>query len=168
MIYNEEFETMPREALESIQLRRLQATVSRVYNTVPFYRRRFEEAGVRPEDIRTLADLRRLPFTYKTDLRDNYPFGLFAVPMDNVVRIHASSGTTGKPTVVGYTRARHRDLGRADGAHPGGGRRAARTTSSTTPTATGSSPAGWACTTGPRSSAPRSSRSRAATPSARS
>jgi phenylacetate-CoA ligase len=103
MIYNEEFETMPREALESIQLRRLQATVSRVYNTVPFYRRRFEEAGVRPEDVRTLADLQRLPFTYKTDLRDNYPFGMFAVPMDNVTRIHASSGTTGKPTVVGYT-----------------------------------------------------------------
>ncbi|MCU0601594.1 MAG: phenylacetate--CoA ligase [Desulfobacterales bacterium] len=103
MIFNEEFETMPREALEEIQLRRLQATVARVYNTVPFYRRRFDEAGVAPGDIRSLADLQKLPFTYKTDLRDNYPYGMFAVPMDNVTRIHASSGTTGKPTVVGYT-----------------------------------------------------------------
>lgn len=103
MIYNEEFETMPREALESIQLRRLQATMARVYNTVPFYRQRFDQVGVKPEHIRTLGDLRKLPFTYKDDLRDNYPFGMFAVPMDNVVRIHASSGTTGKPTVVGYT-----------------------------------------------------------------
>jgi phenylacetate-CoA ligase len=103
MIYNEEFETMPREALEAIQSRRLQATVARVYNTVPFYRKRFDERGLKPEHIRTLDDLRRLPFTYKDDLRDNYPFSMFAVPMDNVVRIHASSGTTGKPTVVGYT-----------------------------------------------------------------
>ncbi len=103
MIFNEEFETLPREALEAIQLRRLQAAVARVYNTVPFYRRRFDEAGVTPDDIRTLADLQKLPFTYKTDLRDNYPYGMFAVPMDNVTRIHASSGTTGKPTVVGYT-----------------------------------------------------------------
>jgi phenylacetate-CoA ligase len=103
MIFNEEFETMPREALEAIQLRRLQATAARVYNTVPFYRRRFEEAGVSPDSIRTLADLQRLPFTTKADLRDNYPFGMFAVPMDSVTRIHASSGTTGKPTVVGYT-----------------------------------------------------------------
>jgi phenylacetate-CoA ligase len=103
MIYNEEFETMPREALESIQLRRLQATVARVYNATPFYRRRFDEAGVAPADIRSLSDLQKLPFTTKADLRDNYPFGMFAVPMDNVTRIHASSGTTGKPTVVGYT-----------------------------------------------------------------
>jgi phenylacetate-CoA ligase len=102
-MFNEEFETMPREALESIQLRRLQATVARVYNAVPFYRRRFDEAGVAPADIRTLADLRKLPFTYKADLRDNYPYGMFAVPMELVTRIHASSGTTGKPTVVGYT-----------------------------------------------------------------
>ena len=103
MIFNEEFETMPREALEAIQLRRLQATVARVYHTVPFYRRRFEEAGVGPDSIRSLADLERLPFTTKADLRDNYPFGMFAVPRSQVVRIHASSGTTGKPTVVGYT-----------------------------------------------------------------
>ncbi|GLI34021.1 phenylacetate--CoA ligase family protein [Desulforhabdus amnigena] len=103
MIYNIEFETLPREALEAIQLRRLQATIERVYATVPFYRKKFQEAGVTPSDIKTLNDLQRLPFTYKQDLRDNYPFGMFAVPMDNVVRIHASSGTTGKPTVVGYT-----------------------------------------------------------------
>lgn len=103
MIYNMEFETLPREALEAIQLRRLRQTVERVYATVPFYRKQFDKAGVKPDDIRTLDDLRRLPFTTKQDLRDNYPFGLFAVPMENVVRIHASSGTTGKPTVVGYT-----------------------------------------------------------------
>jgi phenylacetate-CoA ligase len=103
MIYNEEYETMPREALEAIQLRRLQTTVARVYNTVPFYKKRFDEVGIKVDDVGSLADLRRLPFTYKDDLRDNYPFGMFTVPMDDVVRIHASSGTTGKPTVVGYT-----------------------------------------------------------------
>jgi phenylacetate-CoA ligase len=103
MIHDIEFETMPREALEAIQLRRLQATLQRVYATVPFYRKRFDEAGFKPADMKSLDDLRRVPFTTKQDLRDNYPFGLFAVPMDNVVRIHASSGTTGKPTVVGYT-----------------------------------------------------------------
>jgi phenylacetate-CoA ligase len=103
MIYNVEFETLPREALEAIQLRRLQATLERVYAVVPFYRSKFQEAGITPADVQTLEDLQRVPFTSKQDLRDNYPFGLFAVPMDNVVRIHASSGTTGKPTVVGYT-----------------------------------------------------------------
>jgi len=103
MIFNEEFETLPRDALEAIQQRRLRALVDRVYALVPAYRQKFEAAGVRPGDIRTLDDLRRLPFTTKQDLRDNYPFGMFAVPMEQVVRIHASSGTTGKPTVVGYT-----------------------------------------------------------------
>jgi phenylacetate-CoA ligase len=103
MIYNEEYETMPREALEAIQLRRLQETVARVYNTVPFYKKRFDEVGVKVDAVSSLDDLRRLPFTYKDNLRDNYPFGMFTVPMDDVVRIHASSGTTGKPTVVGYT-----------------------------------------------------------------
>jgi len=103
MIYNDEYETMPREALEAIQLRRLQTTVARVYNTVPFYRKRFDTIGVKPGDVRSLDDLQKLPFTYKDDLRANYPFGMFTVPMDSVVRIHASSGTTGQPTVVGYT-----------------------------------------------------------------
>ncbi|MEE9526731.1 MAG: phenylacetate--CoA ligase, partial [Syntrophobacteria bacterium] len=103
MIYNEEYETMPRAALEAIQLKRLQTTVARVYNTVPFYKKRFDEVGVKVDDVSSLDDLRRLPFTYKDNLRDSYPFGMFMVPMDDVVRIHVSSGTTGKPTVVGYT-----------------------------------------------------------------
>jgi phenylacetate-CoA ligase len=104
MIYDIDFETMPREAIESIQLRRLQATLSHVYATVPFYRHKFKETGITPNDIKSLADLQRLPFTTKQDLRDNYPYGMFAVPMNNVIRIHASSGTTGQPTVVGYTK----------------------------------------------------------------
>jgi phenylacetate-CoA ligase len=104
MIYNMEFETLPREAIEAVQLKRLQAVVERVYATVPFYRNKFREAGVLPENIKKLDDIKRLPFLTKQDLRDNYPYGLFAVPMDQVVRIHASSGTTGKPTVVGYTK----------------------------------------------------------------
>lgn len=107
MIRDVEHETMPREDLETLQLKRLQAVVERVYHLVPFYRRRMDELGVKPEHIRTLEDIRLLPFTAKQDLRDNYPFGMFAAPMDQVVRIHASSGTTGKPTPVGYTQ---RDL----------------------------------------------------------
>jgi len=94
---------IPREELRKIQLERLKETVQRVYHLVPFYRKKFDEAGVKPEDIKSLDDLHKLPFTTKQDLRDNYPFGLFAVPMEQVVRIHSSSGTTGKPTVVGYT-----------------------------------------------------------------
>jgi phenylacetate-CoA ligase len=89
--------------LESIQLRRLKHLVARVYRTVEPYRRKMDAAGVKPDDIQSLADLAKLPFTVKDDLRDNYPFGLFTVPLDEVVRVHASSGTTGKPTVVGYT-----------------------------------------------------------------
>jgi phenylacetate-CoA ligase len=104
MIYNEEFETLPREVLESLQLKRLQQVVQRVYHTVGFYKTALDEAGVKPDDIKSLADLSRLPFTTKQDLRDNYPFGLFAVPMSSVVRLHASSGTTGRSTVVGYTK----------------------------------------------------------------
>lgn len=103
MIWSKE-ETLPREELEAIQLERLKETVTRVYSKVPAYKKKMDEAGVRPEDIRTLADLSRLPFVTKQDMRDNYPFGLFAVPREELVRIHASSGTTGKPTVVGYTR----------------------------------------------------------------
>jgi len=95
---------MAPEEREKIQLEGLQALLSRVYENVPFYRKRLDEAGVRPGDLQDLEDLKKLPFTLKTDLRDNYPFGLFAAPMEEIVRIHASSGTTGKPTVVGYTR----------------------------------------------------------------
>lgn len=101
--WEEEIETLPRVGLESIQLRRLKHLVARVYRTVEPYRRKMDAAGVKPDDIQTLADLAKLPFTVKDDLRDNYPFGLFTVPLDEVVRVHASSGTTGKPTVVGYT-----------------------------------------------------------------
>jgi len=104
MIWDEEFETLPREALEALQLKRLTATVERVYATVPFYRKQFEACGVKPGDLKSLKDLARFPFTTKIDLRDNYPFSLFSAPLEQVVRIHASSGTTGKPTVVGYTR----------------------------------------------------------------
>lgn len=104
MIFSEEMETLPREALEALQLKRLQQTVSRVYHTVDFYKKSFDKAGIKPDEINSLADLEKLPFTTKTDLRDNYPFGLFSVPMSQIIRIHASSGTTGKPTVVGYTK----------------------------------------------------------------
>ncbi len=90
--------------LEALQLKRLKQVVQRVYHTVGFYRRVFDEASVTPDDIKTLDDLKRFPFTSKQDLRDNYPFGMFAVPMSSVVRLHASSGTTGRSTVVGYTK----------------------------------------------------------------
>jgi phenylacetate-CoA ligase len=105
MIWNVQAETMPRPDLASLQLARLQDLIRRVAERVPFYRQELDRAGVRPEQIRRLDDIRRLPFTRKADLRDHYPFGLFAVPLDQVARLHASSGTTGKPTVVGYTRA---------------------------------------------------------------
>jgi phenylacetate-CoA ligase len=104
MIYNEEFETLPREVLESLQLKRLQQVSQRVYHTVGFYRKSFDKAGINPDDIKSLSDIRKLPFTTKQDLRDNYPFGLFAVPMSSIVRLHASSGTTGRAIVVGYTK----------------------------------------------------------------
>ena len=103
MIWSKE-ETLSRAEMESLQLARLQETVQRVYEKVPYYRAKMDEKGVKPQDIKTLADLSKLPFTTKQDMRDTYPFGLFAVPKDELVRIHASSGTTGKPTVVGYTR----------------------------------------------------------------
>jgi phenylacetate-CoA ligase len=96
---------MPREQLKGLQLERLQKTLERVYHNVPFYRQKLQEAGFEPGDLQSLDDLQKLPFTTKQDLRDNYPFGMFAVPMSEIVRVHASSGTTGKPTVVGYTRS---------------------------------------------------------------
>jgi phenylacetate-CoA ligase len=104
MIYNEEFETLPREALEALQLKRLRQVVERVYHTVGHYKKAYDRAGVGPDNLKTLADLQRFPFTTKQDLRDNYPFGLFAAPMSSIVRLHASSGTTGRSTVVGYTK----------------------------------------------------------------
>ena len=103
-IWNPEYECMDRESLHEVQLRRLQMTVSWVWERVPYYRAQLEERGVRPRDIKSLADVRRLPFTDKSALRDTYPFGMFAVPLDEIVRLHSSSGTTGKPIVVGYTR----------------------------------------------------------------
>lgn len=96
-------ERASRDEITALQLRRLQDTLSRVYEHVPHYRQAFDAKGVHPSDLKSLADLAKFPFTTKKDLRDNYPFGLFAVPKDQVSRIHASSGTTGKPTVVGYT-----------------------------------------------------------------
>jgi phenylacetate-CoA ligase len=97
-------ETMPRSELRALQLSRLKTTVERAYNKIPHYKKKFDAAKVKPSDLKSLADLARLPFTVKSDLRDNYPFGLFAVPREQVLRLHASSGTTGKPTVVGYTK----------------------------------------------------------------
>ena len=103
MLFNIKQETLPREDLEALQLRRLRDLCNRVYANVPFYRKRFDEIGITPADIKTLADLRLLPFTEKQDMRNHYPYGLFAVPRENIVRLHASSGTTGKAVVVGYT-----------------------------------------------------------------
>ena len=101
--WDKEIETAPRYQMEALPSYRLSATVKRVYENVPHYRAKMDEAGIKPEDIKSLADLSKLPFTYKQDLRDTYPYGLFAVPAEEVVRIHASSGTTGKQIVVGYT-----------------------------------------------------------------
>ncbi len=104
MIWSKD-ETLPRLELEKLQTQRLKETVARVYGVVPFYQQKFKEIGIVPEDIKSIKDISKLPFTKKQDLRDNYPFGMFAVKQDAVVRIHSSSGTTGKPTVVGYTKS---------------------------------------------------------------
>jgi len=103
-IWNRHFECMDRNGIKHVQSDKLRETVERVYFNVPYYRNKMQEAGIGPESIQTIDDIVKLPFTTKSDLRDNYPFGLFAVPMSEIVRVHASSGTTGKPTVVGYTR----------------------------------------------------------------
>ncbi len=103
-IWDPLYECMPREDLEQLQLERMQATLNRVYKSVTCYKKKFDEAGINPEEIRSFEDLAKLPFTTKEDLRLNYPYGMFAVPLREVVRIHSSSGTTGKPTVVGYTK----------------------------------------------------------------
>jgi phenylacetate-CoA ligase len=100
----EPIETASRDEITALQLTRLRTTLQRAYDNVPHYRKAFDAKGVRPNDLKSLADLSKFPFTVKTDLRDNYPFGMFAVPRTQVARIHASSGTTGKPTVVGYTK----------------------------------------------------------------
>ena len=104
MIFDVDNETLPREKLKALQLSRLQAMVARCYETVKFYREAMDELEIKPHHIQTLADVRLLPFTKKEQLRDNYPYGMFAVPPDQVARLHASSGTSGKPVVVGYTR----------------------------------------------------------------
>ncbi len=101
----EAIETASRDELQAVQLQRMQWSLQHAYDNVPFYRQSFDAAGVHPTDLKSLEDLASFPFTQKQDLRDNYPFGMYAVPMDEIVRIHASSGTTGKPTVVGYTQA---------------------------------------------------------------
>lgn len=108
MYWNPKYELMPREELEELQLERLKAMVENIYHNVPFYRHAFQKVGMEPGDVTSLSDLKYLPFTTKQDLRDNYPYGMFTVPLSEIVRVHASSGTTGKPTVVGYTR---KDLG---------------------------------------------------------
>jgi phenylacetate-CoA ligase len=100
----EPIERASRDELQALQLERLQRTLRHAYANVAHYRRAFDEAGVHPDDLKSLSDLAKFPFTTKKTLRDNYPFGLFAVPREQVVRVHASSGTTGKPTVVGYTK----------------------------------------------------------------
>lgn len=104
MLYNEEFETLPREALKALQLKRLQQVLKRVYHTVGHYKKALDAAKISPDGIRSLGDLSKLPFITRQDLRNNYPFGLFAVPMSNVVRLHASSGTSGRSSVFGYTK----------------------------------------------------------------
>ena len=104
MIWNETIECMGREEMKAVQGERLRETVARIYHNTPGYRQKMQDKGLVPNDIRSIDDITKLPFTTKADLRDNYPFGMFTVPMSEIVRIHASSGTTGKPTVVGYTR----------------------------------------------------------------
>jgi len=176
-MFQPELETMSRDALEGLQLARLRTQLARVYVNVPLYRRKFDEAGFRPEQLESLADLARVPFTVKNDLREAYPFDMFAVPLRDIVRVHSSSGTTGQVSVVGYTRGdveRWSDLmartlacaGRglrgAGGGGPGrptGGRARARapagppTTGCRSPTGTGCSPAASAPTTAPSASA---------------
>jgi phenylacetate-CoA ligase len=102
--WNQTFECMPREEMAGVQNERLANTVKRIFHNVPFYRKKMQDKGLEPGDIKTIDDLKKLPFSYKQDLRDTYPYGLFAAPMSEIIRLHASSGTTGKQIVVGYTR----------------------------------------------------------------
>lgn len=103
MIFNKEIETLERSEMDTLQLSRLQETVERVYQNVEFYKKKFDELHLKPNDIKSIEDIKKLPFTVKSDLRDHYPYGLFATPMEDIIRLHASSGTSGKPTVVAYT-----------------------------------------------------------------
>ena len=144
-------ERMSVDELRALQLQRLQWTLRHAYDNVPFYRRGFDAHGVHPDDCRDLADLAKFPPTTKADLRENYPFGMFAVPLAQVRRIHASSGTTGRPTVVGYT---ERDIETwatvmARSIRAAGG----RVIGCTWRTATACLPVGWARTTAPSGSA---------------
>jgi hypothetical protein len=148
-------ETMPRADLAALQLQRLKKSLAHAYK-VPHIRRKFQAAGVTPDTLTSLAEIAHFPFTEKSDLRDTYPFGMFAVPREQVLRIHASSGTTGKPTVVGYTRT-DLDLWPARG----------RATSFTTPRATACLPAASAPITAPNAWAAPWSRCRAAPPNDR-
>jgi len=154
-------EIASRDEITALQLDRLRWSLRHAYEGSAFYRRRFDEAGVHPDDLESLSDLAKFPFTTKADLRDTYPFGMFAVPREQLCRIHASSGTTGKPTIVGYTKT---DMTSgpiswpARSAHPA----AVRETSVTLPTATACSPAGSARITARNGSAAPSSPFRAA------
>lgn len=149
-------ETASVDQLRQHQLERLRWSLNHAYANVPLYRQRFAESGAHPDDLKSLEDLAKFPFTGKNDLRDNYPYGMFAVPQQEVVRLHASSGTTGKPTVVGYTQADidtwanvvARSIRAAVGA---------RATRCMSPMAMGCSPAAWARTTAPSAWAARSS-----------
>ena len=162
-------ERAPRERLRELQLERLRGLVARLLDAVPLTRERLHAAGVRSgEDVRSLDDLRRLPFSTKADLREHYPFGLLAVPREEVVRVHASSGTGGKPTVVGYTRARPRHVDRRDGALPGHGRRARRDARAQRQRLRALHRRARASTRAPSGWARRSCPCRAASPSARS
>ena len=104
IIWNKEMECADRKTIRQLQLERLKHTVAYCYDNVPHYKKKLDEIGLKPEHIKTLKDLQKLPFTTKDDLRENYPYGMFAVPMKQIVRVHGSSGTTGNPTIVGYTR----------------------------------------------------------------
>jgi phenylacetate-CoA ligase len=104
MVWNEKAECMSRDDLNELQLKKLQDVVKRAYENVPYYQKKFQDMGVFPEDIQTLGDIQKLPFTTKDDLRQVYPFGMFAVPNKEIIEVHTSSGTTGKPVVSGYTR----------------------------------------------------------------
>ncbi|WNY24837.1 Phenylacetate-coenzyme A ligase [Methanolapillus millepedarum] len=101
--WDSHIETMNRKEMNELQLKRLQNSAKTVYQNVPFYKKKFDELGVKPEDIKSLSDISKLPQTTKYDFTDNYPYGLFAAPMEDIIRIHSSSGTSGKPKVVGYT-----------------------------------------------------------------